>query len=191
MIGALLILTLTPAQTPPLSDIGAEKLNAMCSASGGLAGPFSEDTIEADPIAVNEWSTKTWALDPAVGPFETFERWAQPYGTIINTLRYEGATSDELNSSTLASHIQSIAKPAGWTLFTHKDPLIQAEAGYRFFKDVTVDGKETRLWLLADGGSETTSLYCQREDLMSMSLIKRWERYVAYRRDAQARGTSE
>ncbi|MBV7259641.1 hypothetical protein [Erythrobacter crassostreae] len=191
MIAESLLLAMAPVQTSALSEISAADLNTLCSFEGGPAGPFGDAVIEAKPIAENEYSTMTWALDPPIGPLKRFERWAQPYGTIVNTLRYEGDTSHSFDADTLAAHLRTIAEPAGWTKFEHEDPLIEKAAGHRLFKDVTVNGEETRLWLLADGGSETTSLYCQREDLMGMPLIKRWERYAKYRREPEAREASD
>lgn len=153
-----------------LQDIDAAALDAMCSVDGGVAGPFGEAEISAPLADEQTWSSPTWKLEPAVGPFTQFERWD---GGLI--LRYEGRTSPEFEQIALAAHIADIGAASGWKEFTNEDITV-AELGQRHFtKKAQIDGKPGTLWLHADGGILSTSLYCSYEIDGGTSRVERWK----------------
>jgi hypothetical protein len=177
-----------PAERPPagtLADIDAAALDAMCSVNGGLAGPFGEAEITAPLLDEGTWKGPTWKLQPYVGPLVQFQRWRAN-----TTLRYEGFTTPDFDQDSLAAHIEKVGKESEWKPFRHDNPLIQKWANRYFTKAAELNGKAVTLWLLADGGIETTSLYCSRDIEGGTNRIEQWEERAA-RFEQAAKDTAE
>lgn len=164
------------AHVPGVDRIGAEDLDALCSLDGGPAGPFGKAEISAEKAGDGAWGGSIWRLDSPVGPLVRFERW---HPDNAHTLRYEGDTSDRFDQELLARRLSEIAGESGWAPLTHEDPVVQELGERYFFKDVPGQPFDWRLWLKADGGSSTTSLYCSREGANGRSKIAEWEDHAA------------
>ncbi len=183
---ALLVAQALASAVPgPLSALGPAELEKLCSATGGLAGPFGEAEIDRPIVENADWRGPTWSLGSPVGPFTTFQRWTENDSRAAHTLRYQAPTTEQVNREALARYLREIGPSAGWQPFTSDDPIVADIPVTAFSREVVVDGKTTTLWIIADGGLWTTSLYCLRDDFRQEPLrdmLERNARAIAARR---------
>ena len=174
MFAPAISLALSLAMPGPLADLGQPQIDAMCSPAGGPAGPFGEGEIDRPIVRQSDWSSPAYALETNIGPFTVFERWVSPQSRAVHTLRYKAITTDNVDVAALARHLLTVAPQAGWSAYSDAPPM---RTGPRhFYKDILVDGRSTRLWLIADGGLWTTSLFCVRDDLRPEPMLIMLER---------------
>lgn len=173
-ISFVLSLAQSLAIPSPLADLEPPQIDAMCSPAGGLAGAFGEGEIDRPIVRQSDWSSPAYALETNVGPFTVFERWVSPQSRSVHTLRYKAITTDDVDTAALARHLLAVAPQAGWTAYSDAPPM--GTGPRHFYKDISVDGRSTRLWLIADGGLWTTSLLCVRDDLRPEPMLNMLER---------------
>lgn|GEM_PF-3363351 len=189
-LAALLALSL--ATPGPLADLGPEQIEAMCSPEGGLAGPFGEGVVDRPIVRQSDRTSPAYALETNVGPFTAFERWVAPQSRSVHTLRYKAITTDDVDTAALIRHLLAVAPQAGWTAYS--DAPVAASGPRHFYKEIAIDGRAARLWLIADGGLWTTSLFCTRDDLRPETMLTMLERAanaVAARRRAEQDGMDD
>jgi len=104
-----------------------------------------------------------WEFGEPVGPFTRYILRQSPGSNRTHTLRYMAPTSADFDKDVLAKQLAQIAPSQSWS---RKTPPASANIferytmRYSWFKQAQRDRSRVEISLMADGGLETTSLFC-------------------------------
>ncbi|MFZ9395406.1 MAG: hypothetical protein ACO25F_04995 [Erythrobacter sp.] len=148
-----------------VTAIDAAMLEQFCGVDGGVAGRFGMAPYRSSAKETDTAGNPYWWFEAPAGPFNRYSVFMDNNTDRVQALRYIGPTTASFDMHVLIAHLEQVAPSAGWKRRVAPPGVISN----LWEKTISTGNGDVTLRLIADGGMESTSLYCKRTPVVAPS----------------------